>query len=733
MKRKSGIKAVSFLAALLLCTSALMPVSAEEEIIAESEINLENLDDYDIQEENGKLTLSRKVNTLTSYASEDDSLPASYDLRDDGYSTSVKNQAQTDTCWAHASLASMESNMLKTGLADELMQNGSFTGELDLSEAHMVWFGYCHYSLQSDDPLYHKGSNFATWVDGYNGSGTPSNAYTAAGILASWIGAEFEANTGSIVDKPFISDLDNSKRYTSYAHLQNAEFVESTKIDEAKKLLMDNGALYIGFHCDESAYYSSQNKAYYCPEKLSASHAVTVIGWDDNYSKSNFGTAPSGDGAWLCKNSWGTDWGDNGYFWLSYYDASLSSLVSFQAESANNYDKIYQYETGVESDLDCWEHYTDSATAAANVFTAKADEVISAVSFWTFFDDMSYHVSVYTDTEEDKPISGTLASDPQSGTFAHSGYHTVRLDTPVQVKEGSTFTIVVSHDTTGILGFIQRDNSVNTPHTSYKASYDPATGTYGEWEDISSRTENAGNFRIKSFSKDGLLINEENFSELTGFAQNCDNNRNADGVLSPAEIETIKGIVSIQQEGSKWSVPTTGTGIEKFTSLETFNAQNSNYIAVDLTNNPKVTKFICENCGIYPKVPLTSDYLSSLGLDTSKIKNISGAELDLENNRIIPTSNVVKYTYDCGQGYLAVFTITGESFVPEVNFTPGDVNEDGKIDIMDIIRLNRALFGKENLTDTQAKAADIDGDGAPSFSDSLTIMRYIVKLIDSLN
>jgi len=69
----------------------------------------------------------------------------------------------------------------------------------------------------------------------------------------------------------------------------------------------------------------------------------------------------------------------------------------------------------------------------------------------------------------------------------------------------------------------------------------------------------------------------------------------------------------------------------------------------------------------------------------------------------------------------------------EISFRSfGDVNADNQIDILDVITLNKAMFGKVSLNDYAAAAADINKDGKPDASDSLSIMRYIVKLDETL-
>jgi C1A family cysteine protease len=89
----------------------------------------------------------------------------------------------------------------------------------------------------------------------------------------------------------------------------------------------DAAHTYLNFSGDKSNIY-----AQYTFEPVQANHAVTVVGWDDSFPVSAFreGHQPPEPGAWIVKNSWGTDWGADGYFWLSYYDQSLCGIESFE-------------------------------------------------------------------------------------------------------------------------------------------------------------------------------------------------------------------------------------------------------------------------------------------------------------------------------------------------------------------------------------------------------------------
>jgi len=434
--------------------------------------------------------------TETVSAEETNGLPASYDLRDYGLLTSIKNQGDTNTCWAHAAMASAESNMLKTGLANEILEKT----ELDLSESHLAWFGRCQWSEDTSDPFYHKG--FHDGVEGYSGT---YNDLAALGTLAAWKGVQLEKNFPSITTKP---QLDEAFRYTSYAHLQNATFFgikrntdkatycETIDRNSIKQCLMDNGAMSLSYYHVNSCS-SANNFAYYCPEKQADSnHSVTLIGWDDNYPKENFATQPPENGAWLCKNSWGEEFGNGGYFYLSYSDPNVQRFISFQMESAGNYDSIYQIDS--DQSLNSASGNYLHGYVAGNVFTAKKNENITAVSFGSWFNDIPYSVSIYqnVDTSKSDPTNGTLLYK-QDGVFPLAGYHTVKLKRPVSVPEGASFSVVVTIKKVDN-NWICRDKSGEQTN-SFCGLYDVESKSYSNWENAKD-----GCFCIKAFTNDTI-------------------------------------------------------------------------------------------------------------------------------------------------------------------------------------------------------------------------------------
>jgi uncharacterized protein (TIGR03437 family) len=338
--------------------------------------------------------------------------PARYDLRTLGKLSPVRNQAQCGSCWTFATMASVESALLP-GSANDFSEN-------NLKDTHGFDRGPC------------AGGNFLM-----------SLAY-----LARWSGPVRE------VDDPYDdTGANTSPATTSPArHLQEAIMLPARTgpldNDVVKQAVTQYGPVFISIYWDENnaGFSSIYNSLYITDATKTSNHAVAVVGWDDNFSRYNFATTPAGDGAFILRNSWGSTWGENGYFYLSYYDAvggRTSPMAVYDGiEPASNYSRVYQYDP-----LGTVNNYGFSSATAwfANIFTAQSSESVAAVSFYTPVANSSYTVNVYTNVQG-TPTSGNLGGTT-SGTIASAGYHTVHLSTPVPVASGSSFSVVVQAQT----------------------------------------------------------------------------------------------------------------------------------------------------------------------------------------------------------------------------------------------------------------------------------------------
>jgi len=403
-------------------------------------------------------------NTATADVSDSSvqsALPSSYDLRAEGRVSKIKDQGLHGTCWAFASLSALESELLPEE-------------SLEFSPDHM--------SLNN---------SFALNQD-YGGDYTMSMAY-----LTAWQGPVLEK------DDPYGDNKSNSD-LKPVKHVQDIQIIKSKDFEKIKKAVFQYGGVQTSLYCDlksfksQSPYYNPKTYSYSYLGQEKPNHDIVIIGWDDNYPKENFPMDLEGNGAFICQNSWGNEFGNQGIFYVSYYDANIGihNVVYTGIENADNYDNIYQ------SDLCGWVGqigYGKDYIYGANVFKASGNQKVAAAGFYTLGENTSYEVYVTKDfSDSDSLKQRQLVA---KGQLDNAGYYTIPFTQPVSIASGERFSVIVkltTPDTDHPLAIeYAADKTTANADLSDGEGYISVTGT--AWENVKS--EKDCNICIKAYTK----------------------------------------------------------------------------------------------------------------------------------------------------------------------------------------------------------------------------------------
>ncbi len=436
-------------------------------------------------------------------------LPAKYDSRNingNCFVTEVEDQGYTYLCWAYAAIGAIESDILRH--SDAISYNN-----LDLSEKHLAYYN-AHKADSSVDngieedyrELVNANNEENAWIFDYDTNYVAVGGVTdyCISILTAWKGPVSDIENDAfeaIYGQEYL--FKNNTKTPSYAynceyHVQDVNEICASldNINYVKQMVMEHGAATIGVNAD-SEFWLNHNSTLYSyfngGTVPTANHEVLIVGWDDDYNASNFAKQPKANGAWICKNSWGSTSGNNGYFYLSYYDETVnnSNAASYTVavpEDENWYDNNYQvagYIGQTVSTLEDEKNYVVALSESNNpygvLFEANGEEKLTAIGLMAIETYQQYELNIYINPQIDEDHINFSSLDKadlsQKISAISGGYHTFKLDKELELDEGDTFFVVIVPSTLGRLVYEEETDSIS------EANYD-------EWKNLTGNFHN---------------------------------------------------------------------------------------------------------------------------------------------------------------------------------------------------------------------------------------------------
>lgn len=671
-------------------------------------------------------------------------LPSSYSSVEEGFITTPKNQGLDGACWLFAGTSAAEASYAVN------------TGELvDFSEMQTAQL----FPGKKQDVLgYSSGDNNVCSINPVDGGNSVYSVFSAA----SWNGLELEENCpyslyAAQVYKNY-GKKDVSALYGhDVAHLQDARFVpymydEPAMMDLYKLYVIASGAIDCGYYHDDSGM--NMNTCSYYSDRFTgmSNHEINIVGWNDSYPRTNFNEKcrPAADGAWLVKNNWGEYWGTDGdtepgtacgggYFWMSYYDTSISTVLVCNYVPADTYKYNYQYD-GCSS----LEYMTIPAgNSVCATYTVRGltstEEKLDAVGIGLYSVLTTGNISVYTGGTDGKPKSGKLVAQEDFVTDMW-GYYTVELSNPPTLKAGESFTVVVTFDdVTDIFIDCECETAWGScePDFTNEKTYrmTPSGG-------VSSLSSMGVTPRLKAYTNDAGSAAEKNHTVtyVTGDGAGAPpaQIKAAGQDLRITFVEPYRDYYAFEgwslTEGSKTVDYKPGDYYKTDSDLTLYAVWRATSPS-DISATPEKFTLTVGRKGQTITVKLTPEELvpnlAVLGAEekTEDGKTVyykDGLRIVMEDANHVyveaaeyrkPTVGFYLYDRKYGYNYWITADITG---------IIGDINHDGKVNTVDASMMKMLILGELEPLSDYMDEADINGDGKINAVDSSLLKMLIL-------